>query len=368
MDYFPLALALGKAFCNRKSELQILNYNLNESRPTLVVSPRRYGKTSLVLNAIGLANLPYAQFDFLAAANESDIEKIILQGIGAMISRHEKKANKILKMATDFFSGLNIKFTLDQLGLALEIGKKNTQPVTTILEVLEKAEKLSTNIKRKIVLFFDEFQQVYAITENPAIEAVIRQVAQVAKKMTFVFSGSNRHLLSAVFDDRNRPFYKLCERITLQRITESAYTDYFNFAAQETWGQNLDPKTIAAIFTCTSRHPYYVNVLCSRLWRLPKITADVVFTVWYDYVQEERAQVAAELDLLSANQRKLLIMLARQNGAIAPRSHEFQMLSAIPRTTITQALIFLEKRDYVYCDENGYYKLIDPLLQKVLGT
>jgi len=164
MDYFPLSLALGKAFCDRKKELKILSQNLVESRPTLISSPRRYGKTSLVLNAIANVELPYAQFDFLTAINESDIEKIILQGIGGLISRNEKTAAKILKVATDFFSGLNLKFTFDRPGLAIEVGRKTTAPAPSILEVLEKAEKLSEKIRRKIVLFFDEFQQIYTIT------------------------------------------------------------------------------------------------------------------------------------------------------------------------------------------------------------
>lgn len=367
MDYFPLSIALGKAFCNRKNELQILRHNLVESRPALISSPRRYGKTSLALNAINRAKLPYAHFDFLAAVSESDIEKIILQGIGGLISRNEKTASKILKVATDFFSGLNLKFTFDRLGLAIEVGKKTTAPAPNILEVLEKAEKLSEKIQRQIVLFFDEFQQIYTITENPAIESIIRQVAQSSKKLAFIFSGSNRHLLNAVFNDRNRPFYKLCDRIALQRIDESAYVNYFNVAARAAWKKELDAKTIIAIFNCTARHPYYVNLLCSRLWRLSKTTEDAVFHTWHDYIQEEHSQVASELDLLSTSQRKLLVMLARHGGACAPRSRDFQVLSAMPGTTITQALSFLEKQDYVYQDENGCYKLIDPMLQNVLG-
>lgn len=301
-------------------------------------------------------------FSFINCLRQS-----ILQGIGELISRNEKTASKILKVATDFFSGLNLKFTFDRLGLAIEVGKKTTAPVPSILEVLEKAEKLSGKIQRKIVLFFDEFQQIYAITENPAIEGVIRQVAQSSKKLAFIFSGSNRHLLNAVFNDRNRPFYKLCDRIALQRIDESAYVNYFKIAARATWEKELDAKTIAAIFNCTARHPYYVNLLCSRLWRSTKIEGDTVFCIWHDYIQEERSQIAAELDLLSTSQRKLLVMLARHGGTCAPRSRDFQVLSAMPGATIAQALVFLEKQDYIYQDENGCYKLIDPMLQKVLG-
>ena len=90
---------------------------------------------------------------------------------------------------------------------------------STILNILERIEKLSKKYNKKLVLFFDEFQRIYQIAESHPIESVIRQVAQLTKTMSFIFSGSNRHLLYQIFNDRSRPFYKLCDRISLERIS-----------------------------------------------------------------------------------------------------------------------------------------------------
>lgn len=366
MDYFPLSLALGKAFCNRKTELKILKNNLSESRPSLIVSPRRYGKTSLVMNAINQLKFKHTTFDFLSAINENDIEKIILKGTGSLIGKIERGPRKALKVATDLFAGLSIKLSMDKLGLSIEINKKSDDLAANILKILERVEKLSTRYNEKLVIFFDEFQRVYEVSNNQSIESVIRQMAQASHRLSFVFSGSNRHLLYQMFNDRNRPFYKLCDRMTLDRIGENEYELYLQEVAKKTGVKPLDPKMIDNIFFCTERHPYYLNLLCSRLWMQKKITAENIMQIWQDYTLEERSQVGIELDLLSRSQKKLLIALARYGGTSAPRSSDFEIVSGMPGATITQALKFLEKKDYIFKDKSGKYSILDPMFKTVL--
>lgn len=367
MDYFPLALASGGAFCNRKQEQQDLLHNLRESRPTLLISPRRYGKTSLALHTIALSKLHYAHFDFLSAVDIDDIEKIILKGVGKLFAQIEKGPRKALQIAMDLFAGLNIKFSFDAFGVAIEINNKTVDPAKNILNILERIEKLSETYGKKIVLLFDEFQRVYQISENQAIESVIRQIAQASKRLSFIFSGSNRHLLHKMFNDRDRPFYKLCDRITLERISKQDYTSYINNVAQKT-SRSLDAGAIDRILDHTEQHPYYMNLLCSRLWKSKIIKVTDVDDAWSHYVLEERSQVANELDLLSNAQRKLLVSLSRYDGTNAPRGKEFQMQSGMPGATIAQALQFLEKKDYVYQDANKFYKVLDPIIKCVLAN
>jgi len=366
MDYFPLGLASGQAFCNRENEQQKLLYNIKESRPTLIASPRRYGKTSLSLHVIGRSRLKFAQFDFFPAINEGDIEQIIFKGVGELISRLEKTPTKMLKVATDFFSGLSIKLALDKVGLQVEISQHSTKPASTILDILKRLDKLSAKYKHKVVLLFDEFQRLYQITEDQSIEGAIRQIAQASQNLSFIFSGSNRHLLQKIFDDRNRPFYKLCDKIALERIQPNEYMKYLRRAAKNTSNLTIIAPSFERILLHTERHPYYVNLLCSRLWSAPKITEAVVDEAWRNYCFEERSQVANELDLLSNSQRKLLIILARCDGTNAPRSSEFERLAGMPGATISQALRFLEQKDYVVKNNNGYITILDPLIKDVI--
>jgi len=367
MNYFPLLVVVGSAFCNRKEEQRKLKYNIAESVPTLIVSPRRYGKTSLATQVIDQSKLSSAQFDFLAAVNESDVEKIILRGIGKMLGQIECIPKKLLKLSNDFFSGLSIKLSLDKVGISVEFNRQTKAASDNLLDILERLEKLSEKHKKKIVLLFDEFQRIYQISESHAIESVIREIAQKSKSLSFIFSGSNRNLLNQIFNDRNRPFYKLCDRISLKRIPEKDYTPYILHAAKKTNNLSIDESALKVIYQLTQRHPYYMNLLCSRLCQMKKVTSGSVEKTWFQYCLEERSNVANEIDLLSESQRKLLIALSRSGGTDAPRSVEFQTFSSMPGASITQALTVLEKKDYVYKTEEEYFKVLDPLIQSVLA-
>ena len=103
---------------------------------------------------------------------------------------------------------------------------RREKPSYHILEILERLELLAKKTDHQLILFFDEFQCISEATPDHAIESVLRQVAQLSKSISFVFSGSNRYLLNQLFDDRKHPFYKICERISLDRISEEAYTKH----------------------------------------------------------------------------------------------------------------------------------------------
>jgi AAA+ ATPase superfamily predicted ATPase len=367
MDYFPLTVAKGNAFCNRINELERLKHDISLMKPTLIVSSRRLGKTSLVLKAIERTKLPYVQFDFLSVISEEDVERIILKGIGKLITKIEKGPRKALKLATDFFAGLSIQAVVDKLGLSIEIKQRVQKPVANILNILERLESLSQKYNKKLILFFDEFQQIGEITEDNAIESVIRQVAQQSKNIMFIFSGSNRHLLNEMFNDKKRPFYKMCDHIGLDRISIDAYTPYIQKAADAKWKKPISDAALDLIFIYTQRHTYYINLLCSRLWELNKPpSADDVSVAWFNYVEQERSPVANELDALSKNQRKLLITLARTDGTATPRSAQFVSAANMSSATIGQALEFLVRKDYLYKDENGCYQVLDPILKYVV--
>lgn len=138
-------------------------------------------------------------------------------------------------------------------------------------------------------------------------------------------------------------------------------------AASNQWKQQLAPEVIERIFHYTQRHPYYVNLLCSKLWQQDTPTIMVVDAAWQKHKCEERSQVSAELDLLSRNQRKLLTVLARYGATNEPRSLAFTQQAKMSGATITQALRFLEKKDYLFRDDNGYYHVLDPLIKSVLA-
>lgn len=368
INKFPLSVAMGKAFCNRVQELKTLQTWLLQKRPILMMSPRRYGKTSLALNAIKKTGLPYAHIDLFSVVDEHDIERVILSGVASLISQISTTAQKALNLANKMFNGTQIRVALTKIGIEVEVMRHEKKPAYRILEVLEKLDQMAKHAGKPIILFFDEFQTVSEVVSDYSIEAVLRQMAQLNPSISFVFSGSNRHLLRQMFEDRNRPFYKLCEKITLERIDESAYIKHIERVSKERWGEPISTDTIKAICFYSERHPYYVNVICSRMLLGKKPTPEVIRELWLQYVMEERSNVAAEVDLLSTNQKKLLTILARENGHQALSGKEFIRKSNMSKATIVQVHEYLERKDYVYKDKSDVIHVLDPLIKAALST
>lgn len=368
MNYFPTYLALGNAFCNRKEELKRIVYDLKGNSPILLMSPRRYGKTSLALKAFEQIKWPYSHIDLYKALSEEDIERFILNGIGQLLGKLEGAPKKLLHLASNFFASMQIKVVLEKAGIQLEFNQNRSAPTDMILKSLEKLHDLAKKEKH-VILFLDEFQIVGEVTDNHAIEAAIREASQKSTHIAYVFSGSNRHLMEQMFYDRKRPFYKLCDQIKLDRINAEAYEKHIQMAAQKTWNTILTQKTLEIIFELTELHSYYVNKLCSLLWQINNPpTEKEVLSVWQQFVLENKSSVERELDLLSINQRKLLIFLATHKKSNELFSKKITQTINLTSSSVQRAIEPLIEKDYVFIDHEKFYRILDPLIKSVLES
>lgn len=127
-----------------------------------------------------------------------------------------------------------------------------------LLEQLDKAAKLS---KKRVAVVMDEFQQLSEM-DNHTIEASIRKAMQYSKNVSYVFSGSNRHMLIAMFNHKNRPFYNSCEIIKINRISREDYIRFITDAAIAKWKKPIDEETLNEILNLSELHPSYLNKIC----------------------------------------------------------------------------------------------------------
>jgi len=365
VDYFPLGLAKAQSFCNRLKEQELLRQNIASLNHTVLISPRRYGKSSLALRAIEHAKLPYEIVDLFVAKNPQSIEQYIVAGVQRLITKVMTTPQQIMKLLRKTLKHLNAKLVLGTNGCNLEFSLSNPDVASNILEVLQTLDEILKHKKITAILFIDEFQQIGMLAQGRGIEGALRHVAQTTHNLMFIFSGSNRHLLTHMFNDSSRPFYKLCQTMHLQRIAIPDYVAYLNQVSRKTWGNVLVAEVFTAIFKCAENHPYYMNALCRRLWLTEqRLTPELIYAIWKEYVFEERSKTVAELDKLTANQYFVLNKIA--HGVTTQlTSHVFLSEIKIPSASVIQALSYLEKNDYIAKEKNEYY-VVDPLIKSSL--
>lgn len=365
-ETFPLGLAIGEYFCNRADERKLLGSNIKSNRHTLITSPRRYGKSSLVTFVLKAEKIPYAKVDFFVALNTKTIEEQLLAGIEEILTKTSSKVESLIKEIKNYLVTSQWTIGIKDLSVTL-IPKEGSDPALNIKESLQALEGYLAKKGKSAILFIDEFQELGLLPGAKSIEGAIRHVAQESQYLTFIFSGSNRHILSNMFDDRARPLYMLCSRISVDRIAEKHYVDFLNKFSTKTWGKKLPNDTCNEIFRVTERHPYYMNVICNYLWGNHKSnstppSAKFVMQYWKEYTQTEKFRVAREMSNLSFGQKNVLAAIA--NGFVSELTgRKSQHKINLSGASIVQILKNLEDGDFIGKKEDNTYFVLDPLLK-----
>jgi hypothetical protein len=369
VKYFPLGIATGKSFCNRFKEKEQLINNFISRQHTIAISPRRYGKSSLVLKALQDADMIYEKVDLFVAVDAKVVEQKIITGVKKLITKITTGPGQAITLLKSYFKKLRTRWIIGTNGISIELTpEKEADSATNIFEALQALEVLLVKKKKKVVFFIDEFQEIGVLDDSKSMEGAIRAVAQESKNLIFVFSGSNRHILSEMVDDRSRPLYMLCDRINLGRISKEHYIKYINKVAMLTWNRKLRYSQIDWILSETECHPYYVNALCNKVWMRcldnpPTLT--IIKNVWKDYILQEEAKTAKELSALSEIQKKILILIANgQLGSMITKSILNKL--NVSRQAAAKALKVLYEKDYLNKTVGGEYFIIDPLLKASL--
>ena len=370
---FPLGIATGPAHCNRREERDELRRNISAGRHTWLWGRRRMGKTSLieqVLRDLEETEIAAAAVDLLVAHDAEDFEgrlRTAIEQIGARIVSRGRRATRKLSEA---FRALAPEFSFGATGPKVRLAPV-APPERGIAEMLIGLDRAAELVGRRVVLVLDEFQQLAQLAPPGAprsLEGAIRHAVERALHVTYLFSGSRRHLLAAMFEDEERPLFRLCRKLTLGRIGEAEYRAFLEQAGETRWRSRPPDSAIARILTLTGRHPYHVNALCSRLWagRRPP-AAEAVDAHWRRIVAEDGRAAAGRLLGLPASQRAMLKAIAEADGGVEhPGGHRFLAGLRLPTSTGNHAREALEREDLIRRDDGGRWTLVDPVLNSYL--
>ncbi|MCX7121006.1 MAG: hypothetical protein NTZ67_04435 [Gammaproteobacteria bacterium] len=369
MNYFPLGIAKGPAFCNRVIERKQLIGNLKSGKHTIIISPRRYGKSSLVLYSLEESKILHECVDLFVAISAKTIEEQILKGVKSLLNKVNSKPEQILMIIRNYVKNLKSKWVIGTDGVKIELIPSNdSDSVSVITESLQMLENVLRKKNMKAVFFIDEFQEIGVLANSRGIEGAIRHVAQTSENLIFIFSGSNRHILAMMFDDRSRPLYSLCDRITVNRIHKEDYIKYINKVAKKRWKVKLDQSILDEVFLLTEYHPYYMNVLWDKIWSFCENKFPTHLTVrnlWEDYILQEKSKIAKELGSLNTSQKKLLVAIAQGMTKDLTSKAELHKLN-FSSGAVIKSLRLLEEQDYINRDKTGGYFLVDPLIKASL--
>ena len=322
-------------------------------------------KTSLVLKVLNNININYKEIDLYTARESNEIGKNIIQGIFELIKSITPKHEQILSLIKKYFSKIKLKIVLGPSGLNIELEENSSDSAFNILEALIGLDKILCKKQTTAVLFIDEFQQVGKLRNSTPIEGAIRHIAQKTDNIIFIFSGSNRHILCSMIDDKSKPLYKLCNRLNLERMSKSHNIKHISKASTELWGSPLSATVIETIINLTELHPYYINALCNNLYirhsdKHP--TTDDVYDTWNEYIFQEKSNTAKELDALNHSQYAILKFIATGNNKMLTGKAALGKLN-LSSNAVRESIKKLEEKDFIFKNASCEYIILDPLIK-----
>lgn len=258
--------ASGDNFTDREKETARLLLNFQHGVNTVLISPRRWGKTSLVQKVCCLAQsdkVKVVYLDIFSCRSESDFYDAFAS---AILKQTSSKLDEWLENAKLFLSRISPKISLEpdpttDFSISLEMNPKGED----IDEVLQLPEKIAQRKGYNIVVCIDEFQQIAEFRDSKTFQKRLRSFWQLQKSVSYCLFGSKKHLMNELFEKKNLPFYKFGDAIYLQKIGTPDWISYI-CSRFEVTGKYISKELAEKICQRVDNHSSYVQQLAWLVW------------------------------------------------------------------------------------------------------
>ena len=363
-------IATEKNFTDREQETAYLVKHFTSLINTIIISPRRWGKSSLVNKAAELAmeqdrDLRICRIDLFNVRNEEHFYSFLAQNVIAATSSRWEEA---IENARNFFSRLVPKISIgsdpaNEISIDFDWDEVKRNPD----EVLDLAEKIARDKGLKIVVCVDEFQNIAEFTDPDYFQKRLRSHWQQHQHVAYCLYGSKRHMMLEVFTNSSKPFYKFGNLILLNKIETSHWVEFFQSRFADT-GKRITEEASTLIAALTDNHPYYAQQLAQLSWLRAEdvCTAEIVREAHAGLVEQLSLLFVTITETLTTQQLNYLRALLAGEKSISSTEvmHRYRISSP---TSIARSKAALVKND-ILDNQAGRYSFQDPIYAYWLKT
>ena len=351
-------------FTGRKEETRRLIANFEGGINSILISPRRWGKTSLVDHVhrqLKDSDIIIVQLDIFGCKTEYDFYNALAV---AVLKQTASKVQLWMDEARDFLVRLTPKIGIpidpvSEISVSLGITPETHSPE----EILNMVEVIAKRKNRHVVVCIDEFQQVGEFENTKQVQARLRSAWQHHHYTSYCLYGSKRHMMSKIFLNRSMPFYQFGDLLWLQKLPVSDWMDYI-ISHFEATGRHISEQMVIRICEAVDSYPSYVQHLSSILLNhLPQggtVTEDMMPSAVSELISTNEALYMQQIEPLSGYQMNLLkaIVSGIHSGYNEKRVRsQFDLGSPSNMVRLRSALI---ERDLIYSEMRQLY-ITDPV-------
>ncbi|MGA8164373.1 MAG: AAA family ATPase [Waddliaceae bacterium] len=326
---------------------------LDNRIPVVLIGPRRFGKTSFILNLLKKYDAeakPYLYIDVLNITSHKDFLHQVLRGL-----KSKQKWGKTLKSMFQAIAKVRPKISTQvdsstgqpSFDLSLDMQTPSEKDVKEIIQdVLSELEKLGTGL----LFVIDEFQKIAEIGDNGWLEATLRTHMQQLRTTSFLFTGSRRSVISEMLNNPGRPLYRFC-----QPIEFPAFGDEFTSWIIERFKSveiNCDAGAVYHLRKLVQDTPNYVQMVCFHLVALGinQVANEEVEKALNIVVRQNAYAYQTLLASLTPTQQRTLRLAATEGKQIFAKEHlaKYEISSSPALSSAIKSL-----KDKEILDEEG---------------
>jgi hypothetical protein len=354
----------GDYFANREEELKTLILDLSSGQNVLLFSPRRYGKTSLiirVLDELKARGLVCVYVDFFRAASLQALGKVYADAVTRAAA---SKIEEAVGFVRSHFPTVIPRITLkgpDSPEFELDFDVPRRDLDKWLDEIYDMPQKIAERKHKRLVVVLDEFQEIANLGEPGIVERSLRAKIQHHDRIAYVFMGSKRHLLDELFADKNKPLYRIAKAVPLGKITKEKLASFLHSRFHSVQ-MRIDSSNIERILEISGCHPYYTQQLCHEAYNMTvpqkQVTDEQIRKATEQCITAQSYAYTTLWEGLSGKQRELVIALSKLPGGNVYSKEFIDRFNLGSASSVQTAIDALEKKGIID-RENGGFVLSD---------
>ena len=360
------------AFVNHVDELNRLVADLAGGQKVFLISPRRYGKSSLIRHALtAVARGGALTVDVTVSSFSSYVA--FLEGYARALIAAETKWDRARTWLRDAIGSARAEVRyapggspLGDLTVSFPNVRTDRDISRLAQEVFALPARLAATRRRKLVVALDEFQAIAGF-DGGSVEHAMRAAVQHQRDVGYVFAGSEPSLMERMLGPK-RPFYKAGPVMRLDKIPAGQFADFIDARFARS-GFKPEPGLGAAVVDLAGNLPYDVQRLAHETWDevraggRRRATLDDLHQALRRLLAEQQTMFEAVWQRLTLAQRAVLRAVVIEDGR--------ELLSADVRTrdrlggpSTVQAALAALVRDDLISREDDHYVVVDSLLRE----
>jgi uncharacterized protein len=353
-----------KNYCGRPELEAKLKARVLAGQNMYLEGERRTGKTSLILETIAaIKSKRIVYIDLLEVRTVEDVHKRVLSGIlkaegGASFLQTILKTMAHLRPVIAF----NPTTGSPSLSIGAAAGSLKPESLEGLLDIFSGRDY------KNAVVVIDEFQDILNLPDSRQVLAVMRGKIQFLRAVPFVFCGSIRGKMNAIFTDHDSPFFKSALPLEVGPIDHAAFKQFI--ARKFTEAKiKTSPEMIEKILLAAGENPGDTQQFCSAVCEVARpgdmVGELTIAEALQQIFAEERKGYEECLAHLTALQLKCLTAVAKLGGKNTFAREFLSFTGILQPSTIRKSLMRLEELKILFKTRNEY-RFVNPFFAQWL--